>query len=241
MPDGRVVLYDAGAMRGPDVTRAVIAPYLRARRVYRVDDVVLSHADLDHYNALIDLADRFRVGRVLCGETFAERPAPGVQETMRALDRRRVRVETVAAGDRLLAGEVTLDVLHPPRGFRAEAENARSVVLHVRHGEGSLLLTGDLEKEGLAELLRRPKMRVDVLQAPHHGSARLDVAGLLRWCEPKLVVSSQGPPRSPEARRAYEGAAPFWTTHDHGAITVRSRAGALEVEAYRTGKRLGLR
>lgn len=240
-PDGRVLVYDAGAMRGPDVTRSVIAPYLWARRVKRVDDIVLSHADLDHHNGLSDLLDRFAAGRVLHGETFAERESPGVRETMRAVEGRRVRAEAVAAGDRLALGDVAIDVLHPPRGFRPPGENARSLVLLVRHGANTVLLTGDLEREGLAELLRRPGPEVDVLQAPHHGSARLDVAGLLRWCRPRLVVSCQGAPRSEGARAAYERAAPLWTTHDHGAVTLRSSAAGLAVEAFRTGKRVTLR
>jgi competence protein ComEC len=43
-PDGRVLLYDAGATGGPDVTRQFIAPYLWSRGVRRVDEVFLSHA-----------------------------------------------------------------------------------------------------------------------------------------------------------------------------------------------------
>jgi competence protein ComEC len=139
-----------------------------------------------------------------------------------------------------VAGDVVFDVLHPPRGFRPPGENARSLVLSVRHGGNVLLLTGDLEKEGLAEVLRLPRRKVDVLQAPHHGSAGVDVAGLVRWCTPKLVVSSQGPPRSPRAREAYETASHFWTTHDHGAITVYSRGAGVAVEAFRTGRHLPL-
>ena len=44
-------------------------------------------------------------------------------------------------------------------------------------------------------LQSRPR-KVDVLQAPHHGSARVDVLSLLRWCEPGLVASCQAAPRN---------------------------------------------
>jgi competence protein ComEC len=43
-PDGRVLLYDAGAISGPDVTRRCVAPYLWSRGVRRIDEVFLSHA-----------------------------------------------------------------------------------------------------------------------------------------------------------------------------------------------------
>jgi competence protein ComEC len=41
--DGRIVLYDAGSMSGPDVTRRFIAPYLWSRGIRRIDEVILSH------------------------------------------------------------------------------------------------------------------------------------------------------------------------------------------------------
>src|SRR5262249_4714279 len=54
-PEGQTLLYDAGAIRGQDVTRRVIAPFLRAQGVRRIDDVFLSHADYDHFCGLPQL------------------------------------------------------------------------------------------------------------------------------------------------------------------------------------------
>jgi competence protein ComEC len=43
-PDGRTLLYDAGAMTGPDVTRRQIAPFLWHRGIRRIDEVFLSQS-----------------------------------------------------------------------------------------------------------------------------------------------------------------------------------------------------
>ena len=59
-PEGRTVLYDCGKMGNPHVGRRVIAPALWARGVRKIDVLILSHADADHYNGLPDLLDRFR-------------------------------------------------------------------------------------------------------------------------------------------------------------------------------------
>jgi competence protein ComEC len=70
----------------------------------------------------------------------------------------------VKAGDCLTAGDVSLDVLHPPAGASAdESENARSMVVCVRHAGHTLLLTGDLEGTGLQRLLRQAPLACDVL------------------------------------------------------------------------------
>ncbi len=226
MPDGRVLLYDTGSMRGPDVTARVVAPFLWSRKIRRIDDVVLSHADLDHFNGLADLVDRFAIGRVLCSSTFEDKATAGVRHTLRELQRRGVPIDHLVAGQRLLASGVVLEVLHPPAGFEGSNENSRSIVLEVKHGGHVLLLTGDLEGEGLAEVLSLPRRRVDVLAAPHHGSHRIDVTALATWCRPGLVVSCQGAPRARGGRRGCIARA----GRNSGARmrTARSRFAAME-------------
>jgi competence protein ComEC len=163
--DGRVVLYDAGALTGPEVTRRQIAPFLWHRRIRRIDEVILSHADLDHFNGIPGLLEYFSVGQVTMTPSFADKATPGVRETLSALDRAGVATRVVKAGDRLTAGDVTLDVLHPPPVGPDGNENARSMVLLVRHAGHSVLLTGDLEGPGLDHVLGLPARSVDVFKS----------------------------------------------------------------------------
>lgn len=239
LPDGRTVLYDAGSLRGPEVTSRILAPYLWSRRIQKLDDVILSHADLDHFNGLASLAECFAIGRVLTSPTFADRRNDAVRHVLAVLEQRRIRMEILEAGDRLTAGAVTMEVLHPVRGFQGSNENTRSLVIEVRHRDHVVLLTGDLEKEGLQTLLRRPPRRVDVLMAPHHGSTRVDGRAILRWCRPFLVISCQGLPRGNTPAEAIypRNEVEFWTTHARGAITLRSTAAGLTAEGFRDGTR----
>src|SRR5262249_25149184 len=155
-PDGRTFLYDAGSLAGPEVTRRQIAPFLWQRGIRRIDEVFLSHADLDHFNGLPALLERFAVGQVSCTPTFADKTISGVTLTLSALQHRGVPVRIVQAGDRLAAGPVTLDVLHPPPSGPPGKENHRSLVLLIRHAGHSFLLTGDLEGPGLERVLTLP-------------------------------------------------------------------------------------
>ncbi|HEY1376117.1 MAG TPA: ComEC/Rec2 family competence protein [Gemmataceae bacterium] len=242
-PDGRVLLYDAGALAGPDVTRRQIAPFLWHRGVRRIDEVLVSHADLDHFNGLPALLDRFPVGQVTLTPSFADKPTPGVREALAALERSGVRTRVVKAGDRLTAGDVTLDVLHPPPAGPDGNENARSLVLLVRHAGHSLLLTGDLEGPGLSRVLATPPTPVDVLMAPHHGSKAANVPGLAAWCRPRLVVACQGPPPWPtQVPAMYEShGATYLGTWPHGAVTIVSHRTGLVAETFRTHQRIVVR
>ena len=162
-PGGRVIVYDAGSTGGPDVTRRHIAPFLWSRGIRRIDDLILSHADLDHFNGVPQLAERFAIGRVICTPTFAERTLPAVPKTIGALESYSIPIEIATRCKRWEVDGVTFEVLHPPQNGPRGIENARSLVLHVTHGSWSLLLTGDLEAEGLKQVLAMKPPRVDVL------------------------------------------------------------------------------
>ena len=243
VPDGRVLLYDAGAMTGPDAVPRHIAPYLWHRGIRRIDEVFLSHADMDHFNGLTAILARFTVGQVSCTPTFAERNNAAVRTTLDALKDRHVPMRVVRAGDVLPAGEVTLEVLHPPAEGPAGKENFRSLVLRMRHRDHVLLLTGDLEGPGMAQVLEQTAGPIDVLMAPHHGSKTANTPTLADWAKPRVVVSCEGPPRGPlRAPEPYtpQGAT-FLGTWPHGAVTVRSSSAGLTVETFVTGQRLVIR
>ncbi len=242
-PDGRTILYDAGALAGPDVARRQIAPFLWQRGVRRIDEVFLSHADLDHFNGLSGLLDMITVGQVTCTPTFADKSTPAVRYTLDLLRRRGIALRTVKAGDRLTAGAVEMRVLHPPATGPEGNENTRSLVLEVRHAGHNILLTGNLEGTGQEMVLRLERRRFDVLLAPHHGSPRANTATLAEWARPRVVVSCQGPPRASGHpleiyRTVGAEVVPTWP---HGAVTVRSHESGLIVETYLTRKRLTLR
>jgi competence protein ComEC len=205
--------------------------------------VILSHADLDHFNGLPDLLDRFAVGQVTCTPTFADKTTPGVRHTLNVLRARAIPMRIVKAGDRLTAGDVSLEVLHPPTVGPEGNENARSLVLQIRHAGHIILLTGDLEGLGLQRVLGElPPRRVDVLMAPHHGSHLTNTPDLTRWARPRVAVSCQGrlPAANKVAERYTRVGARFLDTHRHGAVTIPSHASGLVVETFRTKERFAV-
>ncbi|MCE9561084.1 MAG: ComEC/Rec2 family competence protein [Planctomycetes bacterium] len=237
-PDGRVLLYDAGTTTGPDAVRRVIAPYLWSRGITRIDEVFISHADLDHFNGAPELLKRFPVGRVTLTPTFTDKSSPGVEAALAAFERHKVATRIAVAGDRFEAGRVTLDVLHPPAERLAGNENTRSMVLLVRSGSHTVLLTGDLEGLGQTKVQERPVSPVDVMLAPHHGakSAHVPLPSLVAtWAKPKFVISSQRPGPTEHLAKAYPGAS-IWDTPTAGAVTVRCHSTGVVAEAFRSSE-----
>jgi competence protein ComEC len=67
-------------------------------------------------------------------------------------------------------------------------------VLYIRSATNqSLLLTGDIEKKLEKQLLKNyPRLKVDVLQVPHHGSNTSSSMAFLRQLVPDIALFSFG-------------------------------------------------
>ncbi len=203
LPDGRTLLYDAGHMGSPGSGGRTIAGYLWSRGITRIDGLIVSHADADHFNAVPYLMERFDVGAVIVSPVmFDERGGKKLGAALRTLietvDQTDTPLETVSDGDRLAASDspplqiLSLRILSPPAGGVPGSDNSNSIVLAIEYAGRRVLLTGDLEGAGLQRLIRRPPIDVDVLLAPHHGSPASSPQEFARWATPRWVIVSGG-------------------------------------------------
>jgi competence protein ComEC len=228
--DGTVTLYDCGRMRDPSVGRRIVAPALWSRAVRRVDTVILSHADADHYDGLPDVLDRFSIGVVRVPPGFGGPANPGAEQLLADVQRRQIPIRPIVASETWASASATFRVRHPPAGWHpAASDNARSVVVEVESRGRRFLLTGDLELEGLAALTKQSAPSFDAFLAPHHGGRSANPERLYQWAEPGLVVVSQRPPTAGSADPLAwmdERGVPLLRTWQRGAITLRwSRTG----------------
>ncbi len=227
LPSGQALLYDAGRMGSPRAAALPISSVLWARGIRHLDAIVLSHADADHFNAVPALLDRFSVGIIYVSPDMFRKPARALAALRDAVDADEVPIAILQESDQLRLGkQVTAWTLHPPSipaaGGGDAGDNAQSLVIQLDCGPYRILLTGDLEGTGLAELLAELPQQYDILLAPHHGSRHSRPADLVRWAQPSLVVISAGAGLSfPQAQADYasEGATVYWT-HRDGLVEV---------------------
>ena len=220
LPDGRNMLYDAGSLGSSTFAARNVASVLWEHRIEHLEAIILSHADVDHFNAVPDLCAKFSVGRVYMSKAMMGDESPSTQVLLDVLRQNNVSVCELAIGDQLVGDNVGVSVLSPPEFGTDGNDNSNSVVLLFEHARRKLLLTGDLESNGMELLLSRTPIDVDVLMAPHHGSLHSSPSRLAAWCDPEfVVVSSSGKRLNPEVETIYNdaGAKVFRTDRD-GAI-----------------------
>lgn len=230
LPGSQVMVIDGGGFASEDFDagEAILAPFLWSRKIGRVDILVMSHPQLDHYGGLAFLAEHFSPrefwsnGEQAQGGRFSQLSA--------ALGRAGVtsRVLCRETPEMRLSG-VQVQILHPPcqrAGF--DANNA-SLVLRLSHGAIDVLFTGDVEAAGEQTLLSaNGALASEILKVPHHGSRTSSTAAFVEAVAPQVAVASLGFHNrfhfpAPEVVQRYaEQGGRVLQTDQAGAVTVVS-------------------
>lgn len=234
-PEDRIIVYDIGSLDGGRRAFRAVRGFFEHRGRRYIDLVVLSHSDTDHYSGLPDAMRHFDVRDIGLTRHFAasgERPA---LEMLAFIERSGIPVTHHRRGE-LLWNEPAFSarVLHPDSTRDYSNENAASLVVLLQYRGRRILLTGDLEREGLASLLERDSLDVDVLLAPHHGSPAANPRELADWAKPEHVIASSG--RRLETRdldEVYGSGCRIYQTRRDGAIRITvGQKGELEVRSH---------
>lgn len=235
-PNGRTALYDAGGMIGGGSTARMISQTLWSTGRARLDAIVISHADGDHCNAIPELSRIVSPGGLYIHRSFLDWRQPAVTSSIERSATAGSKVRLISEGQSIqLDPTVTLRVLHPPNEFQSIRDNPNSVVLCLEYSGRRILLTGDLEQDGLEQLLRTPPLDVDVLLSPHHGSLKANPTDLARWATPEVVVvSTPEPQTSDRLSSRYGPETQIITTAAYGAIRCHiSSDGDLTIEPFK--------
>jgi competence protein ComEC len=239
-PNGQTLLYDAGSLGQPERAAETVFRAVRALGHERLDAVIISHADADHCNGIPDLARKLPIGCVIISPHFLDLSQPEVARVASALARYRIPCKAIGSGERLsIDPQVDCDILHPARTFQPERDNAASIVLRLNYRGQRLMLTGDLERNGLKTLLAMPRQPCEVLVVPHHGGRTSNPPAFAAWTGCAYAISSQGKQDSLQHVKAtYGDQATIFVTSQDGAIIceVPSDGGFVTVKNWRENR-----
>lgn len=237
-------LVDAGGVpSGTDTGKRFVVPFLRRHGIERLRLAALSHPHPDHGLGLVSTLREVPTEHLWLAAGTAEGE---LSEAVRAAAATATVSEVGLGAPAFELGGARLEVLGPPPdNLLLEGVNDRSLVLALRHGQVSFLLTGDIEaagEEALVEHARGPLQRpFTVVKAPHHGSSTSSTPALVEATRPHHVVFCVGRhsrfrfPAAEVVDRWEKVGAHCHRTDVQGAIRFVSDGESVTVQPFRAG------
>ncbi|MFF2481607.1 ComEC/Rec2 family competence protein [Paenibacillus sp. NPDC058071] len=280
-PSGKHIVVDGGGtmqFRKPgeewkersdpfEVGRKVVVPLLMKRGVHEIDMLVVTHLDSDHIRGLKALIETIPVKRIWWNGTLKK--AEDAAELFKLAEDRAIPLYKAEAGRQWNPDRHTrVTVLWPKVLGEEESgagnamgakvipivkdQNESSVVLHLTLHESSFLLTGDINSDTEASIIRlwQPETApldgccagADVLKVAHHGSRySTSEAWLRRWRPSSAVVSvgatnSYGHPHPDVLKRLETERIGLLRTDRDGETAYKATADGLFVKTVKSGR-----
>ncbi len=226
LPGGKVLVIDAGgaAVGDFDTGESIVAPYLRSRKILRIDSLLVSHARIDHYGGMRALAQEFSPSEFWSGA--AKGATQRFEDLEETLDQKKiVRRELTESTPCQELAPVRLCFLSGPDGNPAESP----VVVRLEYGKASFLFASDIDKRDELQLAQRSKgLTSTVVKIPRHGSATASSAEFISAVKPKIAILSAGVRSRAEAKRDEvveryrQAGAEVLRTYEDGAIILET-------------------
>lgn len=227
-----VLLYDTGAAYpgGFNMADAAILPMLKGKGISKIEQLVISHWDMDHSGSYSKLRQVIPIEQLITPDN-----------------------QRCQAGQNWMWQGLTITPLWPPNPEALQEffdtqeldelpDNNQSCVLKISDSHSSVLLTGDIElkvEDAMLQLYRdTPEMlRAGTLIAPHHGSRSSSSRNFIEAVKPDYVVFSSGfmnrwkMPHQDVVERYEDYGAKLFNTADTGMVRFRFDQTALESES----------
>ncbi len=239
-PGSKVLLIDAGgrATGEFDTGESIVAPFLRSRKILKVDYLLVSHPRVDHYGGMRSIAEEFAPSEFWSGSGKGRTARyEDLEEAVESSGAKRI---FLSSRDPCRAIErVKICVLYPAE----EQGGDSSVVARLSFGRASVLFAGDIERRDERILLDgKTDLSSAVLKVPRHGSLTSSTEEFIAAVKPRLAVLSVGYrnpfglPREEVLARYREAGSEILRTDRDGAIIIETDGDKIRYQTYLSGK-----
>jgi len=200
----------------------------------RIDVVVTTHPQLDHFAGLVDVLNTYDVGVVVGNGRKGE--IEPYREFHAALINHKVPYVQLEEGDGIRIGDARFDILAPNKQEVLSGElNDTCIVALLTTPQFKALYTGDIGANIEERLVKDYNLDVDVLKVGHHGSRFSSSEAFLKELSPDIAVievgskNTYGHPTKQALERLGEFTQRILRTDKDGLIKIEYASGGLAV------------
>jgi len=207
------LVFDSGAKFSDNFNTgtAIVLPFLQSQGINHIDSLIISHGDNDHIGGALPLIKAMPVNTII---TSAANRLPAAIPCL--------------ANHSWQWDHVNFRILMA-EGLDKTSTNNQSCVLQIENAAGSVLLSGDIEKEAEIQLVKHygTALKSTILIAPHHGSNTSSTDTFIDTVKPEIVLFPIGYrnryhfPHDKVVQRYLDRQILMFNTAAHGAIQYR--------------------
>jgi len=230
----KTVLIDTGGSQYIDTGDYVLIPVLRKLWVRKIDLLIITHGDIDHFGGALKLINSVPVDEVWIN------PKPAKDENyvlfLKKIKERKIELKKIHKPTEVKLGKLKLSVLNPRKDqMLSESDNDYSIVIKIDHQKISALFTGDISQKTEKKLIDiyGDQLRSSILKVAHHGSLSSSSIAFLREVEPKYALigvgrnSRFGHPHQKVLRRFANRKTFVLRTDLHGMVQIEVKNGKI--------------
>lgn len=235
---GRCLFIDGGSSDVKGLYEYRIEPLLKYYGVRCIDVWFLTHGDNDHVSGIREALSSkgISVRHLLLPDVPEDKV---LSEIILTAEGRRIQVQNIYPGDAAEMGDFRLTCLYPEKGIKIKDKNNASLVLMLKRKNFTMLLTGDLERDGEEVLLeQRVDLNSNVLKAGHHGSSGASSERFLEAVRPEWTIIScglnnvYGHPHKETLERLKAAGSQWVSTAQQGALTIEFKDETYQIQGY---------
>lgn len=235
---GETIMIDCGGPTGLsfDIGRQVIGPFLRYQHISKLDLLILSHADLDHYSGAAFIIEQFRPKELWLPYLKSDNRQWDLMVQQAKIQGVIIRIpnkgQTLALSEKTRLTSIATSHLLKKNW----SENNQSLVISYSNGPISFLFPGDIEQKAEHYLISENNIHHStILVAPHHGSRSSSSIDFVQKVRPHYVVFSASPfgksifPAEKIVQRYKNSGSTILKTATRGAVVFEIRKSGLFV------------
>jgi competence protein ComEC len=163
---------------------------------HRIDMIIITHGDKDHYGGCRDVIEKYKVGKVMINGVFDSKNQD-YKSLLELIQAKEIQILPSIKDTYITLGDsIELQLLNPQHNLWEQDirdDNSESIIIFLRSSQNSILLTGDADESTESKILSQyPQLDVDILKAGHHGSKTSTSEKLLDAITPQQVIISAG-------------------------------------------------
>lgn len=194
---GEAVMFDAGSGNYLGIGDSTIIPAVRRLGILDVSTLILSHGDVDHFAAAIEVMSELHTRRLVITTDMMNQsqadPLGPIALVINEAERLGVQLIIADAGYEADYGRARWTWLHPRPDGDYRTSNEASMVIRVETGSHRILLTGDIQNAGMVEVMEQfsaNELACSIMELPHHGSWSEMSAEFVRLVNPDIILQS---------------------------------------------------